>query len=359
MEITRIRELVTRLPAHERELCDRIFEFQASTAHPTLPQEMNAWAEETFGSVEAVRAQRLLRAGNLVTGEETLFNPLRTHRPHDSAGIDDLHHRIERARTQDVFREPLTGTPQDSFGRVNGSHAVTAANINPYDAWHGVVIFKEFEPLTFSLAEVSDYLETALEWGRRAHRADHEARYFITIWNCLWRAGASLVHGHAQALLARGRHYGRVEALRRAAEDYRSRYGSNYFTDLARVHLALGCGLEVDGVKVAASLTPFKDREVMIYADALSDVFKRVLHTVLATLVNDLGVNFFNLSLVIPPLAVTPESWQGFPVLVRLLDRGDVANRTSDIGAMEIYAASVVTRDPFELAVCLRAAISG
>ena len=36
------------------------------------------------------------------------------------------------------------------------------------------------------------------------------------------------------------------------------------------------------------------------------------------------------------------------------LERGDPANKTSDIGAMELYAASVIAADPFRLADALR-----
>jgi len=41
------------------------------------------------------------------------------------------------------------------------------------------------------------------------------------------------------------------------------------------------------------------------------------------------------------------------PVVVRLVDRGDPLNRTSDFGAMELYAASVVSSDPFRVAEVL------
>ena len=33
-----------------------------------------------------------------------------------------------------------------------------------------------------------------------------------------------------------------------------------------------------------------------------------------------------------------------------MVDRGDPANRTADFGAMELYAASVVSSDPFKVA---------
>ena len=55
-----------------------------------------------------------------------------------------------------------------------------------------------------------------------------------------------------------------------------------------------------------------------------------------------------------PPLAPTREDWSAFPTVVHVVDRGSPANRTSDIGAMELYAASVVASDPFRVADLLR-----
>ena len=69
----------------------------------------------------------------------------------------------------------------------------------------------------------------------------------------------------------------------------------------------------------------------------------------LACFRDKLGVSSFNLGLATPPLADTEESWEGFPVIIRLVDRGDTGSRVSDIGGMEIYASSVVSSDPFEL----------
>jgi hypothetical protein len=54
-----------------------------------------------------------------------------------------------------------------------------------------------------------------------------------------------------------------------------------------------------------------------------------------------------------PPLAETSEDWSDVPVMVRIVDRGDPLNRTSDFGAMELYAASVVSSDPFRVAESL------
>ena len=43
--------------------------------------------------------------------------------------------------------------------------------------------------------------------------------------------------------------------------------------------------------------------------------------------------------------------------MIRIVDRGDPATRTNDIGAMELYAASVVSSDPLKLAQTLQDAL--
>ena len=103
-----------------------------------------------------------------------------------------------------------------------------------------------------------------------------------------------------------------------------------------------------------ASLTPFKNNEVILMADELNLPLKETIGEVLACFRDRLGSTSFNLGLVTPPLAETEEDWQGFPVMVRVIDRGDPNNRASDVGSMEIYAASVVSSDPLQLARELR-----
>ena len=66
----------------------------------------------------------------------------------------------------------------------------------------------------------------------------------------------------------------------------------------------------------------------------------------------------FNLAIYQPPLTATPEDWTGFPYVVRIVDRGSLTIKTADIGAMEMFAQSVVTSDPFTVGDALRAARS-
>ena len=89
-------------------------------------------------------------------------------------------------------------------------------------------------------------------------------------------------------------------------------------------------------------------------AEELNLSLRERIYEVLACFRDRLGITSFNLSLVTPPLSETEESWEGFPVMVRVVDRGNPNSRTSDIGSMEIYAASVASSDPLELARQLR-----
>jgi hypothetical protein len=199
-------------------------------------------------------------------------------------------------------------------------------------------------------------VDVGLEWGRRALESDPEAIYPFLMWNCLWRAGGSILHGHAQVTATRGSHYPKVERLRRAAALYHSEHGVDYFEDLYRVHEALGLEIPIeDGVRTFASLTPIKEKElVVIGAGPGDEALKRTVGALLRDYVNTLNVRAFNVAFYMPPLVPADDDWSAFPTVVKIVDRGDPANRTSDIGAMELYAASVVASDPFRVADALR-----
>jgi hypothetical protein len=92
------------------------------------------------------------------------------------------------------------------------------------------------------------------------------------------------------------------------------------------------------------------------YSDADASLKDRMFE-VLECFRDRLGVSSFNVVTYTPPWSLTPESWEGFPVVVRIVDRGDPSSRTADIGAMELYAASVVSSDPFALARILKQAL--
>ena len=150
-------------------------------------------------------------------------------------------------------------------------------------------------------------------------------------------------------MLSRSRNYARIESLRKSALAYKRKYGSSYFNNVFHIHRSLGCAFDKGGVRVLAYLTPVKNREIVLTADGLTKAFKESIYEVLALYRDRLGVTSFNLAIATPPLDRTRQSWQGFPVIAWLVDRGELANRSSDIGSLELFAANSATSDPFEL----------
>jgi len=312
---------------------------------------LEPWLEATFGSVSAVREQTVVKVANLATGEATLFAPLRTRRPVDGAtAAGDLAAAIA-ATGDDPFCDAEAGTPANIFGRVHGRHMLTGANAGAADAHHGVLVFERHDPLAFDADLVADLFTTGREWADRAHATDPDATNYMLIWNCGWRAGGSIVHGHAQVLLGSGLHYAKLERWRRDAAAYRATHASDLAPDLALLHADLGLATGTS-VSILAHLTPIKEREVLVIGRAGMDerdpAFTDAVARTLLAYRDRIGVRSFNLALWRPPI-VEREGWDGMPPIVRLVDRGDPFGRASDIGAMELYGTPIVGSDPYDL----------
>jgi hypothetical protein len=346
--IANLPHLVDSLPEQERARVDRLFQVVASTGYLEAPKSMHGWIEGLFGSVGAVEAQRIIRTTNLYTYEGTLFNELRASRPVETELPGDLS-SIVTSGTGDPFCRPLEGTPSDVFGRVEGSHSITASNIAKYDALHGVIVFDQHNPLAISRELIADTFDVGFRWAEKAVEHDPLACYYFLMWNCMWKSGASILHGHAQVTCTRDRHYSRVEQLRAAAERYRQQHNGNYFDALLAAHHSLGLMIQRGPARIMASLTPIKEKEVWIVADEHSRDLDNVIYDVLDCFTHKLGVVSFNLVTYMRPLRPVPESWDGFPFIIRIVDRGPLANKTADFGAMELYASSVVSSDPFRV----------
>jgi len=343
-----------RLTGAARERAGRLFEVRLVSGRTVPPPEMEPWLVAAFGSVDVIRDQAMLKVTNRVTLEATLFAPLRSRRPLDGP---DAHRDLaaEIAATEgDPFCHPETGTPADTFGRVRGARVTTGANAALADAHHAVLVFDTHDPLAFDAETVIDLLRTGREWAELARRDDPDAVNYVLIWNCLWRAGSSIIHGHAQALLGSGSHYAAIERLRRDAAGY----DGDLVEELIAVHRSVGLTVDLGGeVVLVAHLTPRKERELLLIGrpgmEETEPAFAAALGRTLIAYRDRIGVSSFNLALWRPPLA-NAEGWEAFPPIVRLVDRGDPFVRPSDIGAMELYGTPIVGSDPYDLIEALR-----
>jgi hypothetical protein len=157
-------------------------------------------------------------------------------------------------------------------------------------------------------------------------------------------------------MLSAGMAQARVEGWRAAAERYRRETGSDYFADLAEAHRALGLATEIGLVDRFASLTPAKEREVVLLAPAKAGLLEIAapLAQTLRVMLDGMGAQAFNVAVFRPPMGEVDERWAGFPLVARLVDRGDPGSDASDIAAMELFGSSVIACDPFEVARALR-----
>src|ERR687895_2285308 len=115
-KITDLRALISDLSPEDRILAKRIFDVRSTTGRLDPPEAMHAWIEKSFGSVDAVLEQHIVKVTNRVTLQGTLFNGLRASRPLDTGVNMDLEREIE-ATAGDPFCRPQEGTPADVFGR--------------------------------------------------------------------------------------------------------------------------------------------------------------------------------------------------------------------------------------------------
>ena len=116
---------------------------------------------------------------------------------------------------------------------------------------------------------MEDYFRVAARWFQEvktdtALRGGGPALYPFLIWNCLWPAGSSILHGHLQLTVAQRRPYPRLKQLLDCSTRYGHRYGSNYFQDLYTLYKALGLGWEKGESRFLSMLTPIKEKEVWI-----------------------------------------------------------------------------------------------
>jgi hypothetical protein len=360
--IAELLKAIDGLEASDKARFERIFHAWSIKGLCDCPPSMAAWVERHFQSVDHVESQTIIRVQNIRTWEGALFNTLRACRPvpqTDKDILDTIIPKAERLRLC-PFCRVLEMTAADSFapGRIEGSHCVTASNIAKYDGRHGLVVFREHDPLAFSSEMLQDCLNVANRWFQAAMDVAQECIYPLLMWNCRWRAGGSQEHGHMQLTLAQSEHYPRIEALRRAAMTYRQDYGNNYFADLFEIHRLLGLGWNVRGAQVIVSICPFKDKETWIMGRTLNQEMASILWTVLATLRDQANVQSFNVGVLLPPVVPRAE-WMDFPVIIRIIDRLSVSQLSSDISGMAIFAgADAIASDPYSIAPLLKNAFS-
>ena len=352
----KVNELKTSNP-ETYTILNRIYNYYTDKGTIIIPQTFKEKALSYMGdktlppdeALQKIETQQILKITNKWTGEGAVFNSLRAQRPgvKVEGRSSELQKLIEETKINCDFCSPKEYTPEDQFGRVKGKHCITATNLAKYDAWSSLLIFKKHNPLDFNLEELSDYLETAFSWFNRVHDYDENYKYPFLIWNCLYKAGASQVHGHAQILMTKKFPYAKIENIYYAAEEYEKTFGEDYFKDLYEIHLAFGLAGFQEDVQYLLSLTPLKEKEILIISldspDKSAEA-KEILFKILRCYIDVLGVENFNLAVYCPV-----KNQSHLPYLIKIVDRGPLLSKTVDMGGMELYGSSIASNDPYRI----------
>lgn len=368
--IIELEDHINYLKEHDPQsykLFKRVYNVYFGTGTMKIPNGMKHKVLEYFGQknnfgeftetlehvLHRIENQKIVKIFNKWSSEGALFNHIRTQRPGmDKLDLksqkDQINKLIIKSKTNCDFCNVEKYTPEDVFGRVTGKHSVTAANIAKYDVWSSLVVFNNHNPLEFSLKELSDYINTGFKWFEKVFLENEEYKFPFFVWNCLYKAGASQIHGHAQILMSKDISYAKTESMKKTHETYQNKNKTDYFQDIYKIHDSLGLAHEIDDVKLYAPITPTKEKEIIISpleSPFTSENAKKVIFNVLRYFIDVLGVHSYNMAIYCPPL--NNDSY--LPYLIKIVDRGTILKPTADIGGMELFGSTVIADDPYNL----------
>jgi len=301
----------------------------------------------------------VVRVVNKVLAEESLFDERRAKRPLQKSLETDWLKKLKEANPEERCRfcHIFTNTPEEIWGRTIGKQSATAANASGYDALNGLVIptSEYHNPENLTEEVLIEMFDIAQEWMRKAKIYDYEAIYPTITWNHLPRAGQSVFHPHLGVEVALRKPYQKVEKVRKAAADYLYANHYPFWGDLAYCLSPLGLVYERGTAKIIFNPAPVKEKEVIIFQDTedlgaklnrdfVSAVFE------IKSFWENLGSTSFDLAIYLFPLNGNFQGWEGWRNVARMVERGQETVKSSDIGSMELYVASVVASDPFVLA---------
>ncbi|BFZ08752.1 hypothetical protein BsWGS_11791 [Bradybaena similaris] len=322
---------------------------KATLVIPALFQtKVRGWLANNEHLYQEIFDQDIIHIVNEFSREHTVFNPLRDKRPIQPPEQSELEYFDDllksTAKTCD-FCDFKNFTAEDTFGRVESTHAFSASNIFKIESLHAVLALKQHDPLHWSLEVFLDLFRLTETWIKKAHTHNPQARYPALIWDVLPKCGASQVHPHLQLVLDLERYHGEIEAWRKGAQEYYNIHNSNYFTDLVAVYSALNLTVTYGSAVAFASLVPKRDHEMVVMAREPNTDFYTLLYLVLRAFVDDLHKMCYSMGLAYP--AVDTQEGR-LPIFARTITRGYVTDMRSDVSSFEMFLATNVNIDPYK-----------
>lgn len=312
-----ILKKIENLNEKNKEIFNRIYELKVEEAVQYFPESI----KEKFRDAEK---QKIIIFKNNILNQETHFNIWRGKRKEPTK-------QLEEQQKYDPFCNPQEETPYDDLGRLENEKAITASNLAKISKDHSLIIFKEHRKENITNEDIKKALELAINWFKKKSKQSN-----ILIWNLGFRAGASIEHPHFQ-IFSFDNLPSKIEYLYKTFLEYENKFKKRYFDDLSLLYKELGLFYALNDIQIFVNLTPLKDNEIIFtfenFENSLNDISK---------LLNAYKEETENFNLLICNSDLIKI---GF-----LVNRGESSKINSDIGALELYAFSVVSFDPLEFA---------
>lgn len=301
--------------------------------------------------------QNLISVRNRVLSDVAWFNADRVRKPQNFKKKKSENVSVATKPESCDFCKWPSLTASDTFGRIEGKHAVSASNLFKYVApMQGLVLFKHHEPLEFTYEQLSDLLDVAHRWFAQSYNickleypeVDRDALHPLLVWNALGRAGASQYHGHAQLMLS-SVPFPDEEKMQAVLQHY----DGKYFDDLVDAHECIGLVRKEESALMFPSVCPLKDGEILVHGSSLgSRDFHRMVYIALRALIDELGSCSFNIGIM--EMRQKDEKCHPMdgPIFARIVSRDKKGSKSmaSDFGGLEVFTgASIGHTDPWHV----------
>jgi len=324
----------------------------------TFMERVEKWLNKDQKMIEASKRQGLIFVDNKLTQESVVYNPVRANRP--GAGGADALNFINKLVTDSSancdFCQYKKYTAMDSFGRLESKHASIVSNTFKIERYHGMVLFRHHDPLNVSQHEFIDGANLAMKFFEKAHSLVPDHEYRIIYWDVLPKASASQVHPHMHLTLGDYSYYAKWNRLHHASVEYAvENKGRNYWTQLLKIHNALGLAVQFGEASAFAYITPQKDYELVVISRKPCLDYFRLVYLTMRILQFNMHQYAISFGMVFPRINSNPDA-DGYelPMMCRMVSRGPADNPRSDISSFDLFGLPNVNKDPFKLMAVIK-----
>ena len=132
----------------------------------TFRTKVSKWLNGDASLLAELKHQVVFSLFNKYSHESTLFSKLRSKRPGINGAGDPLvyvNKLIKESEGSCDFCNYKEMTAFDSFGRIESKHAVAVSNVFKYEAYHGLILLKKHNPVTFNQEEFMDMMSVMVK----------------------------------------------------------------------------------------------------------------------------------------------------------------------------------------------------